>query len=171
MTDTSTSQNVPARASNQDAEPFKQLVGELQSVAELDTAATDSFEFAAAAVNRIASATTIDELFDAAEKSGEGLPSMGDGNWRHLGDPINVLDIRFRKSDEKYREHGLGTMAIVDYATDEGEAFTIGVGAPNIVSALRRFQTLGAMGEGKSLRLRVRSKSTGNGEMLYLTRP
>jgi len=96
---------------------------------------------------------------------------MGDGNWRHLGDPINVLDIRFRKSDEKYREHGLGTMAIVVYTTDAGEEFTIGVGAPNIVSALRRFQTLGALGEGKTLRLRVRSKSTGNGEMLYLTRP
>lgn len=170
MTDTSTN-NVPARTSNTDAEPFRQLVSELETVAQLDTAATDSFEFAAAAVNRIASATTIDELFDAAEKSGEGLPSMGDGNWRHLGDPINVQDIRFRKSDEKYREHGLGTMAIVDYTTDDGEGFVIGVGAPNIVSALRRFQTLGAFGEGKSLRLRVRSKSTGNGEMLYLTRP
>jgi hypothetical protein len=170
VTDASTTANVPARTSNTDAEPFRQLVSELETVAQLDTAATDSFEFAAAAVNRIASATTIDELFDAAEKSGEGLQSMGK-DWRHLGDKIGVYDLRFRKSDEKYREHGLGTMAVVEYLTTEGESFIVGVGAPNVVSSLRRFQTLGAFSEGKPFWLRVRSKSTGNGEMLYITRP
>jgi hypothetical protein len=170
MSDATQAKNSVARQ-EKDLKPYEQLVAGVNGKAELEKAFSqeDAFELAKESVNRIASATTADELFDASEQSAAGLPSMG-RDWTHLSDPINIVEVRFRKSDEKYAAGGLGAMAVVDYALDNGEVFTIGVGAPNVVAFFGKWDSMPADQKAAASRIRVRPKATGRGEMLYVTR-
>src|SRR5215469_5286198 len=162
---------VPEKQSAKELEGYKNVITELRQLAELDESFTNASELGAQAVNRITAATTIDDVFDATEKSGQGLISMG-REWGHLGDKINVLDVRYRRSDPKYVQPGeIDTMAVVQYALDDGEVFVVGTGAENVVVGLRQLQKVGAFRDGGSVALRIRTKDTTNGKMLFIARP
>lgn len=153
-------------------EPYQQLMQRLASKSEAGElfAREDAWQLAKDAVNAIAQATTADELFEASEKSA-GLQSMG-REWPHLNNPINLIEITFRKSDERFSEGTLGHYAIVHYALDgTGELNVVGVGAPNVVAFLEKWENLPEAEKRKASRVVVKSKATGRGELLRIARP
>lgn len=158
-------------------EPYQELQQRLAKKAEASAifAREDAWELAKNAVNAITSATTADELFDASEKA-SGLASMG-REWQHLNNPIVIVEVDFRQSDDRFKEGTLGYYAVVHYvlanAKGEGteEIFVVGVGASNVVSFLEKLDALEGEEKRKGSHLVVRSKTTGRGDMLYITRP
>lgn len=158
------------QATEKGMEPYQKLVERLGLKAEAGRLfeKEEAFELARQAVNRITQAETADELFDASENSA-GLQSMGD-NWEHLNNPINLVEVNFRKSDTRYEEGTLGVYAVVNYITDQGTPFVVGCGAANVVAFLEAWERLPDNEKVKASRIIVREKATSRGSLLRVFR-
>lgn len=155
-------QNTPATTKR----PYEKLVQRLGGKAELDSASgepVDAFEIASQIVDKIETATSEDELFAANDSS---LAGLGD----YVGQPINITEIVFRKSEEKYAKGGLGAYVVVDFFTDNGDAFKATCGATNVVATLEKAQNLGLITADKPWRCKVNGKETANGTLLKIGR-
>lgn len=152
--------------SNGAPRPYEKLVSRLNGKAELDASVgsgQSAFEIASQVIDKIAQATTEDDIFDANDSS---LGSIED----FVGQPINVTGLVFQKSDAKYKD-GLGAYAVIDFFTDNAEVHKRSCGAPNVVASLEQAQSLGLVKEDKPWRIKVVAKPTTNGTLLKIGRP
>ena len=139
--------------------PHQQMMRELAGMAELE--AGDSFDIAAQVIDSIAEAQTAEEIFAANES---GPKSAED----YLGQRIGLLDVRYRKSAERFRQGTLGVFAVLDAVDEGGEKILISVGAPNVVASVRRLQRLGLIDPGTPFWVKIKGRETENGTLYTL---
>ena len=137
-------------------EPYEQMMRELGGIAQLN--AGDNFDIAAGVINKIAVATSADQIF-AANESGPGDASD------YLGKPLGIYAVRYQKSAEQYASGTLGVYAVFDALTDDGEKVMISVGAPNVVASIRQMEVLGLFDESRPFRFVIRGRTTANGTL------
>lgn len=149
-------------------QPVESLVAELASVAQLDAenGATNGKEIGARVVSNMMAATTLDELFNAADA---GLQSLKDS--KYIGRRVGIMSVEYRKGDDKYADGGLGTYVVMSLVDDEGETDTVGCGATNVVAFCRLAQKMGHIREESPLWVVFKSKETMNGELLTVSKP
>lgn len=154
-----------ADAAPAEVRPYEKMVAELQGIAKLENMSGASFDIATQVVDKIASAQTLDDIFDAANS---GLISLKDTTELH-NVPVEVTEVAWRKSSEAFQENSLGVYAIIDLTTlHDGESWKISTGAPNIVASLRQMEKL----TGFPVKLRFATKMTGSGQtLLTIARP
>lgn len=167
--------NAPAPRVSGEPRPFQNVVSGLAQRAVTEAATVDAFDVGSRVIDKMAEASSLDEMFDAAQSS---LLSLKDATKLH-NVPVTVFDVRYAKSDKKYEEHGVGAYVIIDLFTDDGTVWKISCGAPNVVSFLHIAETKGLFrpaldGEEsnpKELRLRFTARDTANGTLLSIARP
>lgn len=167
--------NAPVQRVSGEPRPYENVVSGLRQRAVTETATVDAFEVGSRVIDKMAEASSLDEMFDAAQSS---LLSLKDATQLH-NVPVTVFDVRYAKSDSKYEKNGVGAFAIIDLFTDDGTVHKISCGAPNVVSFLHLAESKGHFrpaldGEEtnpKELRLRFTARDTTNGVLLSVARP
>lgn len=146
--------------------PAQGMMQRLASQAALEASITvsdaDVKELVLQRLNTIAEADTLDALFDANTSS--TLPSAKEASEKG---PLTILELEFRRPQEKFAEAGIGAYAYVQSIDDRGEVFDWTTGAPNIVATLYRIQELGLLGKPEKPRIKIMSRVTGSGNTLY----
>jgi hypothetical protein len=142
--------------------PYQDLIHDLANLAELSSG--DSFDIAANVIDLIMQAGSPEEIFAANESGPADVGEM-------LGEPIGILDCRFRKSAERYREGTLGYYVIFDYVDTQGEKKIASTGAPNVVASLRRFQRLNFIDGVQPLMIKIKGRETENGTLYTVAAP
>lgn len=124
--------------------PYQTAMLEMKGRAELDRA--NGFEIAANVADTIASATSLQEIMDAAKQGPEGLESLEGKAFQFLGSSL-----RWAESAEQYKEGGVGFYAIFKCVDLSGAEHTVSTGATNVVFQLRQMERLGVFdGDGPS---------------------
>jgi hypothetical protein len=116
--------------------PFAQIIYGLRKTAVVDEDA--AFEIAAAVIDEIAIADSIEAVFAANEKGPKDAEDF-------IGTSVGVYDIRFWRSAEKFRKGTLGYYVVMRYIDFNKKADMISVGAPNVVASMYRLAELGAI--------------------------
>lgn len=149
--------------------PHQDLIKRIQDQAKLNadlgTSADIAFELASQAIDKIATASTDDEIFDANEAS--TLPGVIEAAEKGA---LTILEIEARPGKTEYKG-GVAAYLYVSSVTDNGEAFEWTVGAPNIVASLFRFQENGRIGGSTPIRLRIKGRQATNGILYSVVRP
>lgn len=147
------------KAEKTEIEPYRQLQKELAFIA----GENKSFDIAAQVIATIMEAKTEDDIFAA---NAQGPTDIDE----YLNRNLSVFGVTYFKSAEKFREGTLGFYVVIDAFTDDGEAIKISTGAPNVVSSLRKGETLGFIKEAKPWRVRINTKDTGAGKLFVLAK-
>jgi hypothetical protein len=140
--------------------PYLKMIDQLAGQAQLDGG--NSFDIASQVIDKIATATTPDEMFDAQE-SGPG--DLAD----YVNIPLTVSNVRVQRSAEQYTKNGegLGVYAVFDAETADGETLLISTGAVNVVTSLYKAQISGWL----PMKCRFTAKVTANGTLYRVARP
>lgn len=139
--------------------PYEVMMKELQDIAEIESHGNVAFEIATQVIDKIAAATSPEEIFAANES---GPADMAD----YVGRPIGIRTVRWFKSAESFSKGGLGVYAVLSIVTEGGEDALLSVGAPNIVASVHAVQKLGLIQEdGKPFWCMVRGRQTPNGTL------
>src|SRR5215831_1718008 len=117
--------------------PFAQLIHKLRMIAVVDEEA--AFEIAAAVIDEIALADSIEGVFLANEKGPSGAEEF-------LENSLGMYGVQFWRSAEKFRRGTLGYYAAIRYVKFGGETDILTVGASNVVASVFRLMELGAAG-------------------------
>jgi hypothetical protein len=138
--------------------PFAQIIYGLRKVAVVDEDA--AFEIAAAVIDEIALADSIEAVFAANEKGPKDAED-------YLEASLGVFNVKFWRSAEKFRKGTLGYYVVLDYVNFDGEADMISVGASNVVASLFRFMQLGAITGDKTnpFWVKIHGRETPNGTL------
>jgi hypothetical protein len=141
--------------------PFAQIIAKLRKIAVVDEEA--AFEIAAAVIDEIALADSIEAVFAANEKGPKDAENF-------LEQSLGVTSVRFWRSAEKYRKGTLGYYAVMEYVDFNGEKDMISVGAANIVASLFRLWELGAItGDAQNpMWVKIHGRDTPNGTLYVL---
>lgn len=146
--------------------PSETLMRDLHAQMELESTlgggADVAMQLAMEAIDRIASATTLDEIFAANAASSLPSTELVDGK------PITLLEVSFLKPREEFRKGGVGSYAYVKAVDDMGEAVEFTTGAPNVVVSLFKIQKVGLMGKA---RIVIKGRSTTNGTLYQVLKP
>lgn len=149
--------------------PHEALISRIQQQAKLNSdmgsSADIAFELASQAIDKIANATTDDEIFDANEAS--TLPGVLEAAEKGA---LTILEIEARPGKSEYKG-GVAAYLYVSSVTDNGEPFEWTVGAPNVVTSLFRFQERGRIGGSTPIRLKIKGRQATNGVLYSVTRP
>jgi hypothetical protein len=116
----------------------------------------NGMELAIDAVDRIADASTIEDLW-AANDTG-GLESLKTSPHLH-NIPLTITEYRPVKGDDAYEENSLGYFAVFQAIADTGETHAVSCGAPQIVAMLAKLDQMSAWPQ----RVIFRAKSTVKG--------
>lgn len=146
--------------------PYEKLMKRAHGKAELESglgSEVNSFDIASQVVDKIAVATTADDILAANDSS---LASGED----FIGLPLNITAIQVRKSDEKYAKESLGVYLVVTATQDNGEEVQFTTGATNIVASLEQAESIGVLSEAKPFRCKIVAKETARGQLLRLAR-
>lgn len=143
--------------------PYQKLQNQLAARVGLDATNGSNFDIAAQVIDLIMTAGTEDEIFAANES---GPLDITD----YLGTPINIWQLTFFRSAEKYRANSLGFYVVMDAFDDTGAEIKLSTGAPNVVSSMKRLEELGLIKEEKPYRVKITGRETGNGTLYYLAR-
>lgn len=148
--------------------PYEGLIKQMQSQAAMEASignpAEIAFQMTANAIDRIANATSEDEIFAANEAS--SLPGVKEAADKG---PLTILTIEIRKASEG--KSATGTYIFVESVTDQGEPFDWTVGAPNVATSLFRFQELGRIGGSNPIRLKIKGEQKTNGVLYTVIKP
>jgi hypothetical protein len=138
--------------------PFAQIIYGLRQVAVVDEDA--AFEIAAAVIDEIALADSIEAVFAANEKGPKDAEDF-------LGASLGVYSVKFWRSAEKFRRGTLGYYVVMDYVDFNGVADMISVGASNVVASMYRFLQLGAITGDKAqpFWVKIVGRETPNGTL------
>lgn len=144
------------------ARPYESIVQAIRGRAQLDTEATDSFEFASRAIDAMAEASTLEEMIAANQQSGL-VPAEDVFN-----QPLNITDVNFSKSAEQYANNGgVGAWVIINATLDNGDEIQVKSGAPNVVSFCFLAQSRGML----PVRVKIIGKPTANGTLQQIAAP
>ena len=157
--------DVQSKASAEVAErPFEKLMDALRLRAQAD-GANGNFEIAANVIDKIAQATSPEDIFAA---NAAGPADMAD----YLHKNLNITDITVYKSAEKFSAGGMGTYVVMEGFMDgTGEAFLLSTGAPNVVASVFRAQTAGFLSAEKPFRCQILGRETANGTLYTVGAP
>ena len=141
--------------------PFAQIIAKLRKIAVVDEDA--AFEIAAAVIDEIALADSIEAVFAANEKGPKDAEDF-------LEASLGVVGVRFWRSAEKFRRGTLGYYVVIDYVDYNGVRDMISVGAANVVASLFRLAELGAItGDAESpMWVKIHGRETPNGTLYVL---
>jgi hypothetical protein len=145
--------------------PYELLIAELKELASLG-GSNGNFDIASQVVDQIMAATTFDEIVEANASGPVGVKGSD-----YLGIPLSIYNVDYFKSDPKYSENSLGVFVVFDVFLDDGTMVKLSTGAPNIVSSFRVLQKKGLFSEEKPLRLVIKKRDTGNGELFTIGKP
>lgn len=146
--------------------PYELLISQMQSQAAIESGISSetAFELASAAIDRIAAATSEEDIFAANEAS--SLPGVEQAATKG---PLTIMELELRKSAEGKSQ--TGTYCFVSSITDAGEVFDWTVGAPNVATSLFRFQQIGRIGGNNPIRLRIKGDQKTNGILYTVAKP
>jgi len=146
----------PANGEVVPAKPHEKLMEFLARRAEVD-GVNRSFEVASMQVDKILSATTDQEIWDADEK--------GTSNGQDMTDvELLVQEVKYAKTSEEY-DADLGVYAIISaIRLDTGEEVVIATGAALVIAKLRAMEARGKF----PLECVIRGTKAGNGTVLKL---
>lgn len=147
--------NAVSERQTSEARPYLDVVRQIQGRAQLDSAGTDSFEFASKAIDAMAQANSLEELVAANKESGL-VPAEDVFNV-----PLNVTDVSFSKSAEKFAGGGVGAWVIITATLDDGSEIQIKSGAPNVVTFAYMAQSKGWL----PCRVKIIGRETQNGTL------
>jgi len=136
--------------------PYQEMVKHLLEMAKLDS--EGSFEIAADVIDRIALATTPEEIFAANESGPEDAE-----DW--LNQPIGITSVRWWPSAEKFKKGTLGVYAVFHFQTREGKEEIMSVGAPNVVATIYRLVRLDFINGVDPFWVVIRGRETPNGTL------
>lgn len=146
--------------------PSEALIRELHSQMELEASmggrADIGMQLAMEAIDRIASATTLDDVF--AANAASSLPSTE----AIEGKPLTILEVNFQKPREEFAKGGVGSYAYVKANDDLGEVLEFTTGSPNVVVSLYKIQKLGLLGQA---RIVIKGRKTTNGVLYQVLKP
>lgn len=138
--------------------PFYQLIEKIGHLAEANP--MEAFDIASIVIDKIANATTPEEIFAANE---QGPADVAD----YIGRRLGLLDARFAPSAERFRRGTLGYYVVFDAIDDGGEKVTISCGAPNVVASIYGFYEMRLFSPDQPFFITIRSRDTGEGRTLY----
>lgn len=146
--------------------PSETIIRQLHSQLELESSlggkADIGMQLAMEAIDKIASATTLDEIFAAnAASSLPGTESVD-------GKPITPIEVSFQKPREEFAKGGVGAYAYVKAVDDLGEVKEFTTGSPNVVISLFKIQTMGLLGKSRIL---IKGRSVTNGTLYQVLKP
>jgi hypothetical protein len=138
--------------------PFAQIIYGLRQVAVVDEDA--AFEIAAAVIDEIALADSIEAVFLANEKGPKDAEDF-------LEVSLGVYNVKFWRSAEKFRRGTLGYYVVMDYVDFNKKNDMISVGASNVVASMFRFAQLGAItGDPETpFWVKIHGRETPNGTL------
>lgn len=146
--------------------PAETLIRELHNQMELEASmggkADIGMQLAMEAIDKIASATTLDEIF--AANAASSLPSTEAVD----GKPITPIEVNFQKPREEFAKGGVGSYAYVKAFDDLGEVIEFTTGSPNVVVSLYKIQRLGLLGETRIL---IKGRKVTNGVLYQVLKP
>lgn len=116
--------------------PFQTALLEIKGRAAMDQA--NGFEIAANVADTIASATSLQEVMDAAKQGPEGVENLEGKAFRFIGSSL-----RWAESAEQYKEGGAGFYAIFKCIDLNDVEHTVSTGATNVIFQLRQMERLG----------------------------
>jgi hypothetical protein len=143
--------------------PYQRMTRQMLFIAENESS-DNGFEIAANVIDKMLEGQTIDDILSA----GSSGPKKGEDM---LHKPFVVASLQLFKSAEKFKSGSLGvyyTVTFRDPIKFTEDVFSIG--APNVVAALWAMDQKNVFDGDDSPTLVIRSKETGNGNMLYLER-
>lgn len=139
------------------ARPHEALVNQVRELAQLGTG-PDAFEIASQVLDAMAVADSWDAIVDAQGN----VQDMEN----YLGVPLNVTEVDFMVSEEKFRTSGIGVYCVIHAYDDKGETVTLTTGATNVVGALFRAKRLELIGgDPEPLRMKINGRETRNGTL------
>jgi hypothetical protein len=147
----------------EDMRPYEQALAEISG----RTQETDAFAIASSVADRIMSATTLDEVIEAAAQGPEDLTDWVGRAFRFVGSSLT-----YSVAAEQYREGGAGFYAVFKCVDLNDQEHTISTGAVNVLFQLRAFEKLGVF-DGDGLfpdHFTVISRPTGRGTLFRLAR-
>jgi hypothetical protein len=141
--------------------PFARIIYGLRQIAIVDEDA--AFEIAAAVLDEIALADSIEAVFAANEKGPKDAENL-------LETGLGVFNVKFWRSAEKFRKGTLGYYVVMDYVDYNGQVDMISVGASNVVGSMFRLAELGAITGDKAspLWVKIHGRETPNGTLYTL---
>lgn len=148
--------------------PGRTLLQQLASQAEIESGFSDpniGVQLQGEAIDRMAQASTLDEMFEAAV-----VPGMPGNEEAATKGPLTITEIEFRKSREGQSSR-LGFYAVMHCVTDNGEAFDWSSGSPNIVSFMGQLQRNGFLDKADKPRVAIKAEQRTNGIMYSVVRP
>lgn len=140
---------------------LKQMHSQAQMEASLGGDQNIGQELALKAIDALAEANSLDDIFAANVAS--TLPGVESVD----GLPITIVEFGLLKSREEFAKSGTGLYVHVDYVSDLGEPGEFTTGATNVVSTLFRIQQLGI----KDARIVIKGRKTTNGTLYTVTKP
>lgn len=141
---------------------IRQLHSQMEMEASLGGKADIGMQLAMEAIDKIASATTLDEVFAANAASSLAGTEAVDGK------PITLLEVNFQKPREEFAKGGVGSYAYVKAVDDLGEVIEFTTGSSNVVISLYKIQILGLLGKA---RIVIKGRKTGNGTLYQVLKP
>ena len=141
--------------------PFAKLIYRLRNIAVMEE--DGAFEIAAAVIDEIALADSIEAVFAANEKGPEGADE-------YLERTVGAYGVKFWKSAEKFRKGTLGYYVAISAVDFEGNEHMVTVGASNVVASVFRLMELGAInGDPDSpCWIKIHGRETANGTLYIL---
>lgn len=148
--------------------PGLTLIQQLKAQAEIESGFSDpniGIQLQTEAMDRMAQATTLDEMFAAAV-----VPGMPGNEEAAVKGPLTIDSVEFRKSREGVASQ-LKLYAIIHSITDLGEAFDWTSGSPNIVTFMGMLQKNGLLSISPRPRVLVKGEQRTNGVMYSVVAP
>ena len=141
--------------------PFAQLIYRMRQIAIVDE--DGAFEIAAAVIDEIALADSVEDVFAANEKGPEGAEE-------NLETSFGAYDAKFWRSAEKFRKGTLGYYVAISSVDYDGNERMLTVGASNVVASILRLVELGAVNgdKGNPCWIKIHGRETANGTLYIL---
>lgn len=146
--------------------PSETIIRELHSQMEMEASLGGrgdvGMQLAMEAVDKIASASTLDDIF--AANAASSLPGTDSVD----GKPITILEVSFQKPRDEFSKGGVGSYAYVKANDDLGEVLEFTSGSPNVVISLFKIQKLGLLGKA---RIVIKGRAVTNGTLYQVLKP